>query len=231
MALALLTCLLCAPGMTPDPGANKAVHAASTSEGASAPLGFEVRRASGGEFAQGVVVTLEALEVEGMAAGTREVQRSLEGAYVRFDELRLGLYRATIFSDGAELSFELEHDGSQREPIRALMPTADHSGKGVGARPDRLFWGGVAATSLGGALVVGGLLAVTLNPCGDDGSTGGDCRNDLRTAWGIGLSSVGGAGVGTGITMIAVGRRQRLRLRPGVDVEVGRAGLSLHGRF
>jgi hypothetical protein len=196
MTLALVTCLLCAPAMTPLSSPDETSDAREQRASASAPLAFEVRRAAGGDLARGVVVTLEALEVEGLDAGTQRVERTLDGAFVRFEDLRLGRYRATIFSGGAELSFEL-----------------------------------VAATSLGGGLLVGGLLAVTLNPCGEDGSTGGNCRSDLRTAWGIGLSSVGGAGVGTGITMIAVGRRQRLRLRPGVDVKVGRAGLTLQGRF
>ena len=226
--LLLAAMLLGAPAPDPAP-----VGEASASETAAAAtsLAFEVRRAAGGELARGVVVVLDALEVEGVATGHQVVERSADGARVRFADLAHGRYKVSIFSGGAELSFELAHDGSQLEPVRAWLPTDDRTGKGVAARPDRLFWGGVGATSLGAALLVGGALAVTLNPCGQDGATGGDCRSDLRTAWGIGLASVGSAGVGTGVTMIIVGHRQRLRLQPGVDAKVGAASFVLRGRF
>jgi hypothetical protein len=211
----------------------------STDEGARAPaaqvsasdLRFVLHQVESGREARGVVVTLRPLRPPADNLDLIFVERSLDRGKVSFRVLPHGEYEVTLYASGAELSFHYSHDGSRDEPIRALMPRSDRSGKGVSANPDRLLWGGVSATSLGGALLVGGLLAVALNPCGSDGSTGGDCRSDLRTAWGIALASAGGAGVGTGVTMMAIGRHRRLQLRPGVETKVNSASLVLRGKF
>jgi hypothetical protein len=84
---------------------------------------------------------------------------------------------------------------------------------------------GLGATIVGVVLGIGGGIAATTNPCGQDGANGSDCRSDIRNAVAMTFAAAGFGFVVGGVTAMAIGHAQRRQAR----LELAGVGVSLHG--
>jgi len=229
--LMTLTMILGGPPSSPSTEAPISPVDAPLIESSVSDVGFALEQERGSNAAPGFIVVLNPIDADPAPGKAPYEQSSPDGAEILMTGIPHGDYEVTIFASQGQMSFPYQHDGLQEGPIRAFVPPRDRVGKRVQQQSSRLIWGGVSLTSLSAVLAVGGLLAYYVNPCGEDGSSGGECRTDVRTQWGTGLVVAGGAGVVAGVTMMAVGHHRKIKMMPGVEMNRRSASLSLVGRF
>jgi hypothetical protein len=115
----------------------------------------------------------------------------------------------------------------QPRPAGAIYNPASEPGAGL-----RRY--GLASTIAGVILGLGGVIAATTNPCGQDGANGSDCVSDTRNAVAMAMGAGSFGLITGGVVAMSVGHAQQRRARlelAGFGVTLHGGGLQLRARF
>lgn len=84
---------------------------------------------------------------------------------------------------------------------------------------------GLATTIAGVVLGLGGVIAATTNPCGQDGANGSDCASDTRNAVAMMMGAASFGLITGGVIAMSIGHAQGRRAR----LELASFGVTPHG--